>query len=161
YRILGVPAEKVQVTGNVKYDGVLTDRDNPRTRELGRLLGILRAGGVSPLLTASQLTESNQQGTNAPRSPELILVGGSPQAPEEEILLGISRRAREQFPNLRLILVPRQKDRFDEVAELLQRSGEPFLRRSEITLSPGRPVTLSSGHPVILVDTIGELGAIW
>ena len=37
-------------------------------------------------------------------------------------------------PNLRLILVPRQKERFDPVADLLERSGLPFIRRSRLTL---------------------------
>src|SRR5207302_4419814 len=44
-------------------------------------------------------------------------------------------------------------------ATLLRRSGVPFLRRSEISSS--HPVTPSPRHPVILVDTIGELGALW
>ncbi len=131
YRALGVAPERIDVTGNVKYDGVTTDRDNPRTRELGALLDL---GG-------------------------LVLIGGSTQAPEEHILLNIYRRARQQHPGLHLILVPRQKDRFDEVANLLVRSGESFIRRT--TLSASHPLTPSSPHPIILIDTIGELGAIW
>jgi 3-deoxy-D-manno-octulosonic-acid transferase len=46
------------------------------------------------------------------------------------------------------------------VADFLKRSGEPFVRRSEIA-SRGHPVIPSSRHPVILVDTIGELAALW
>jgi 3-deoxy-D-manno-octulosonic-acid transferase len=124
-------AGNVQVTGSVKYDGACTDRDNPRTRQIAALLGI---------------------GAN-----DLIWVAGSTQTPEEEIVLDIFRRARADQPNLRLILVPRQKDRFEEVATLLTRSGIPFVRRSQL----GHPVTPSRRHPVILVDTIGELGAVW
>jgi 3-deoxy-D-manno-octulosonic-acid transferase len=132
YRALG--AENVIVTGNVKYDGVEGDRDNLKTRDLRRLLSIA----------------DNQ----------LVWIAGSTQAPEEEIALDIYRRGRDDHPNLRLILVPRQKERFDEVAAFLRRSGIPFLRRSEILSSP-QPVTPSPLHPVILVDTIGELGALW
>ena len=33
-RILGVPPDRVAVTGNIKFDGVLTDRHNPRTNAL-------------------------------------------------------------------------------------------------------------------------------
>src|SRR5579871_5511635 len=39
-RSLGIAPERVHVTGSVKYDGAQTDRHNPRTRELGRLLNI-------------------------------------------------------------------------------------------------------------------------
>jgi 3-deoxy-D-manno-octulosonic-acid transferase len=49
-------------------------------------------------------------------------------------------------------LVPRQPDRFDEVAELLRRSGVDYARRSE-----SKPLD----RPVILLDTLGELGAAW
>src|SRR4030095_480199 len=73
------------------------------------------------------------------------------------------------FANLRLIIVPRQKDRFDEVAALLERSRLPFVRRSalgsprfcEPGLNTPHPSPLTTRQPVILVDTIGELGAVW
>jgi 3-deoxy-D-manno-octulosonic-acid transferase len=129
YRALGAAAERVSVTGNVKYDGVATDRGNPRTTELRRLLGL------------------------TPDS--LVWIAGSTQAPEEEIALDIFRRLQSEHPNLHLLLVPRQKERFDEVAALLRGTGVPFVRRSEIS---GKS---APHHPVILVDTIGELGALW
>jgi len=126
-RALGAPAERVRVTGSVKFDGALTDRHNPRTRELRRLL---------------QVTDG-----------DLIWVAGSTQAPEEEIVLDVYQRVRADQPALRLFLVPRQKDRFDEVARLLDRRGMSFARRSSIR-DPRRP-------EVVLVDTIGELGPLW
>jgi 3-deoxy-D-manno-octulosonic-acid transferase len=57
--------------------------------------------------------------------------------------------------NLRLLLVPRQKERFEEVAALLQRSGQRFFRRSKLDAPAADP------RAVILMDTIGELGALW
>jgi 3-deoxy-D-manno-octulosonic-acid transferase len=131
-RALGVPAGRVHVTGSVKFDGTTADRHNPRTEELRRLFGV----------TAD----------------DLIWVAGSTQAPEEEIALAVYRRAREAHPNLRLFLVPRQKDRFDEVARLLERSGLPFVRRSALPSSFRIP---HSAFRIVLVDTIGELGALW
>jgi 3-deoxy-D-manno-octulosonic-acid transferase len=123
---LGAAPETVVVTGNVKYDGVLTDRNNPKTSELRRLLSV---------------------GAN-----DLVWIAGSTQAPEEAIVLDIFRRLRPEYPTLRLLLVPRQRERFDEVAGLLERSSEPFVRRSKIE---------SACPAVVLVDTIGELGALW
>ncbi len=128
FRELGVPAERIHVTGSVKYDGAESDRNNARTRELRRLFAVSER--------------------------DLVLVAGSTQAPEEEVALHIYQRARERHPNLRLILVPRQKDRFDDVAELLRRSGLPFVRRSTLTSTAERGT-------ILLVDTIGELGAVW
>ncbi len=129
YRALGADAERVIVTGSVKYDGVETDCDNPRTREMRRLFAIA--------------------------STDLVLVAGSTQAPEEQLILDIFHQVRERHGNLRLFLVPRQKERFEEVASLLRRSGMPFVRRSQLD----RP--LAERTALILVDTIGDLGAIW
>jgi 3-deoxy-D-manno-octulosonic-acid transferase len=125
YRRLG--ARRVVVTGSVKYDGAVGDRLAPKTQDLRRLFRIA--------------------------DDELIWVAGSTQTPEEEICLDIHRRAVSRHPKLRLIVVPRQKDRFDEVANLLERSGVRFARRSRIDAP--------TDAPVILVDTIGELGALW
>jgi 3-deoxy-D-manno-octulosonic-acid transferase len=125
-RRLGAQPDRVHVTGNVKYDGVNADRAHPRTAELRRLLGV--------------------------QADDLVWIAGSTQAPEEEIALGIWQRLRAEFPRLRLILVPRQKDRFDDVARLLERSRVSFARRSAGS---------SLETPVVLVDTIGELGALW
>ncbi len=127
---LGVSAERVHVTGSVKYDGAATDRHNPRTTELRRLLNV--------------------------QPKDLVWIAGSTQVPEEEIALGIYQRLLAVFPTLRLFLVPRQKDRFDDVARLLDRSGLPYVRRSALN-SP-----LATRHsPLVLMDTIGALGALW
>lgn len=142
-RTLGAPPERVHVTGSVKFDGVNTQRDHPRTRELGRLLGLKRH----------------------PERGELVWVVGSTQAPEEQIALDIYRRAVERFPHLRLVLVPRHAERFDEVAALVERSGFPLLRRSRIGAEGAGKLARdgegSGGAPVVLLDTLGELGAAW
>ncbi|MFO0926551.1 MAG: 3-deoxy-D-manno-octulosonic acid transferase [Gemmataceae bacterium] len=123
----GVPG-RVLVTGNIKYDGAATDRDNSRTRAMRDRFVI------------------------EPTS--LVWVVGSTQAPEEEVALAIYHKARARFPTLRLFLVPRQPDRFDEVARLIEKQQIAFARRSQMGDDP-------CDAPVVLVDTIGELGAIW
>jgi 3-deoxy-D-manno-octulosonic-acid transferase len=128
-RDLGAEPTAVHVTGNVKYDGVTTRRDNPQTQRLRTLFN------VGP--------------------DDLVWICGSTQAPEEEIALHIFHRLRPIYPRLRLFLVPRQRDHFDEVARLLQRSGVPFVRRSSLTQPP------PDRKCVVLVDTIGELSALW
>jgi 3-deoxy-D-manno-octulosonic-acid transferase len=126
FRSLG--SRNVRVTGSVKYDGVSFERRQPRTLELRRLFNM--------------------------RDNDVALVAGSTQAPEEEIVLGIYRRAKERHANLRLVIVPRQKERFDDVARLLEQSCLPFVRRSELKA----PVAEA---PIVLVDTFGELSAVW
>jgi 3-deoxy-D-manno-octulosonic-acid transferase len=129
-RALGITADRVEVTGNVKYDGVLLDRDNPKTRDLGRLLDILPG--------------------------QLVWVAGSTHDPEERIVLSVHGRFRREYSDLRLVLVPRAPERFDEVARLIVAAGEVCVRRSELT--PGKAAH-SSG--VVLIDTLGELSAAW
>jgi 3-deoxy-D-manno-octulosonic-acid transferase len=85
----------------------------------------------------------------------LVWVAGSTHAPEESIVLDVFAKLRARVPHLRLILVPRHPDRFDEVAQLVERSGLPSVRRSQIT-SP-----LPEMPAVVLLDTVGELGAAW
>lgn len=128
-RALGISAERVHVTGSVKFDGCSCDRDNPRTGELRHLLNI--------------------------RPDDLFWIAGSTVAPEEEIVLGIYRKLRSEWPSLRLALVPRHPERFDEVAALLEQQSLAYVRRSRLT---GRVANCSA---VVLGDTMGELNALW
>ncbi len=128
-RQLGVSESRVVVTGSVKYDGATGDRDTPKGRELRRLV------------------------SREPTASALVLVAGSTHAPEESILLGVFAKLRATFPQLRLLLVPRHPDRFTEVAELIQQSRLPFVRRSQL-VEP-------TDAQVVLLDTVGELGAAW
>jgi 3-deoxy-D-manno-octulosonic-acid transferase len=132
FRALGVERHRVQATGSVKFDGVNGNRENGRTVELRSLFGI--------------------------QSSELVWVAGSTQSPEEEIVLRIYDRVRATCPQLRLLVVPRQKDRFEEVARLVEGSGLSFVRRS--ALRPESEIQFRR-RDVTVVDTIGELGAIW
>jgi 3-deoxy-D-manno-octulosonic-acid transferase len=104
---------------------------------------------------------------------DIVLLAGSTQEPEEQIAIGIFRRLAPKHPRLRLILVPRHPERFDTVAEQLSATKLPWLRRSQLALSPN-PSLQGSGiinsrdathrrvpHPIVLVDTVGELGAWW
>jgi 3-deoxy-D-manno-octulosonic-acid transferase len=133
---LGVPEDRVRITGSVKFDGLESDRDNPRTRELRRLLGL--------------------------SSTDVVFVAGSTMEGEEAAALNAYAVARRSHPSLRLVLVPRHAERFDRVADWLERQGETVLRRSRLETSDGAPPSRPVGRPpVILIDTIGELGAVW
>jgi 3-deoxy-D-manno-octulosonic-acid transferase len=87
---------------------------------------------------------------------DIVFLAGSTQQPEEKLALEACRRLWPQHPRLRLVLVPRHPERFAEVAKMLDDSGVAWTRRSG--LQPGQPAPATR---VLLVDTVGELGAWW
>ena len=129
---LGLAPERAVVTGSLKFDGAVFERDNPRTARLAE------RSGLGP--------------------EDVVFVAGSTQVGEERIALETFRRLAGEFPRLRLILVPRHPDRFDEAASLCRRAGFPFLRRTALDEAPR---DAAPPWRVLLVDTVGELGAWW
>jgi 3-deoxy-D-manno-octulosonic-acid transferase len=129
-RSLGVAADRLHVSGSIKFDGVATDRSNPATQRMRELFGLL--------------------------SSETIFMAGSTQEPEEQLAIQAWLECRKQFPSLRLVLIPRHRERFDEVAQLVRRAGIELTRRSQLPSS-----TQPGSDAVILVDSIGELSACW
>jgi 3-deoxy-D-manno-octulosonic-acid transferase len=133
---LGVPENRVRITGSVKFDGLESDRDNARTRELRRILGL--------------------------SATDVVFVAGSTMEGEEAAAFAAYATARQRHPSLRLILVPRHAERFERVAEWLERQGETVIRRSILAAPEGLRRSRPRGQPpVILIDTIGELSAVW
>jgi 3-deoxy-D-manno-octulosonic-acid transferase len=131
FRDLGIPGPRVRVTGSVKYDGLETDRDNPRTLQLRRELGL--------------------------ESSDLVFVAGSTMEGEEAAAWSAYAAARPDHPTLRLILVPRHPERCDRIAAWLRERGERVARRSEGPV----PARAGGPAPILLIDTVGELGAAW
>lgn len=127
---LGVPKDCSKVTGSIKFDGVATARDNPKTNMLRRLFALADDANV--------------------------LVAGSTQDPEELLAITAWESLRSEFPQLRLILVPRHKERFEAVAELTRARGHNVAQRSQLTDTQTAPA-----GSILLLDTIGELGACW
>ena len=134
FRTLGARPETVHVTGSMKYDGAQTDRNNSTTRRLAALAGFA--------------------------DDDVVLLAGSTQEPEEAMALETFRELSPQWPQLRLVVVPRHPDRFEAVAQLLESSGIPWQRRTGLsgeTASGSSPLSAR----VLLVDVVGELGAWW
>jgi 3-deoxy-D-manno-octulosonic-acid transferase len=107
FRKLGMPAERVIVTGSVKYDTAqVTDK----------------VDGADVL--AAQLGLKNER----------LWVAGATGNDEEQIILDVYKRLIEQkqFSDLRLAIVPRKPERFDEVANLIEQTGFGLIRYSEI-----------------------------
>ncbi|MCA9071664.1 MAG: 3-deoxy-D-manno-octulosonic acid transferase, partial [Planctomycetaceae bacterium] len=80
--------------------------------------------------------------------------------PEEAYALDTYQTLRKSFPNLRLVLVPRHQERFEEVARLVENRGLPLLKRSDVKQQAVGELQ-STEKPVLLLDTLGELSACW
>lgn len=126
---LGCPAERVQVTGSLKYDTAQTE---------GQVPGAVR------------LTEQ----VNLDKERLWVLGGTGPG--EEVVGLEVFKRLRSEpdFADVRLAIVPRKPERFDEVAALIEQAGFEFVRYSELKKND----RCTDGKPaVILGDTMGDL----
>ena len=143
YHQLGGPAEKIHVTGSMKFDRARFDRENTATQWLRRVAGI--------------------------SDRDIVFLAGSTQEPEEMMAVDCYEHLKHDFPALRLILVPRHPERFDVVARQLSERGVLWERRSRLPDPDDRPEPLPSPESgsitirprILLVDTIGELGAWW
>lgn len=134
-RELGAPLERIHVTGSIKFDRVETDRHNLRTRELRTQFGF--------------------------QPDERVFIAGSTQAPEERAAIEAFLAVHSLHPQLRLVLVPRHKERFEEVARLVTETyGLPLFRRSAGRWSSS-PAAGNALPGVWLLDTLGELSACW
>jgi len=83
-----------------------------------------------------------------------VLVAGSTGVGEESAVLDAFRTLAGDRPDLYLILAPRHPQRCAEVADALRKRGLAFL-----PLSAARGDV--SQHDVLLVDTVGELAALY
>jgi 3-deoxy-D-manno-octulosonic-acid transferase len=81
-----------------------------------------------------------------------LILAASTHAPEEQIILESFKQLRTPA---RLMIAPRHPERFNEVASLIQNSGLSWSRRTKA------PEPSDANASVILLDTIGELPAIY
>ncbi|MBP6821605.1 MAG: 3-deoxy-D-manno-octulosonic acid transferase [Acidobacteria bacterium] len=104
---LGAPAERVTVSGNLKYD-IADSSQSPKLAETAERLDELFAFNQSALIVAGSTSEG-----------------------EEQALLA----ACAGLSGTRLLIAPRHPERFNAVAALLESSGVKFSRRSSSSLA--------------------------
>lgn len=122
---IGVPPNKIVTTGNMKFDEVY------------------------PQLSETEMANWKQQLGIAPG--DLVLVAGSTHNPEEILILDALKEVWKQYPRLKLLLVPRYPERFNEVAGILSSRKQPFSRLSEWNSKT------EGNESVILIDAMGVL----
>ncbi len=142
-RALGAPADRVCVSGNLKYDLEL-----PAPTPLSNWL-------------ASEIKRSG-------RSP--IIVAGSVVATEEPHALIAFGTLQGEYPKALLVLAPRKPECFDAAAEFIDESHRKFIRRSKLAIpAPGQSrsgqgpdnLAISDDVTVFLLDSIGELASLY
>jgi 3-deoxy-D-manno-octulosonic-acid transferase len=100
-RAMGAPTERVQVSGNLKFD--------------------IRPGSASGI--AQELRRA------IPHSSPVIVCGSTAEG-EEGPVLAAFQQVQRQFPSAVMVLAPRHPERFNKVAGLIASTGLGFVRRS-------------------------------
>ena len=124
---LGVPRDRIRVTGSIKYD--------PDVQAESQAV-------AAPLWDASSVGASDGA----------VLFGGSTHRGEEEILATVFLRLRQQFPSLRLFIAPRHVERLREIRAQLDALGLRVALASKARMD-GEP----NRADCVLLDTTGEL----
>jgi 3-deoxy-D-manno-octulosonic-acid transferase len=121
---LGIPSEKLHVTGNMKFD-------DPH-----------------PQLACDQLDSWKKQ--LGIQKGDQVLVAGSTHDPEEKLIIDLLPQLLRQFPHLKVVVVPRHPERFNEVEALLKRADVVTERFSKMNGN-------KQNVQVILIDAMGLL----
>jgi 3-deoxy-D-manno-octulosonic-acid transferase len=124
-RLRALGCETATVAGNLKFD-VRSGRDSEAVRLIEEQLGGLR-----------------------------LVVAGSTLEGEEAMLLAAWAAVLKADAQMAMVLAPRHPERFGAVAELLERSGVAWRRRSAMGKSP-----LAPGE-IVLLDSMGELATVY
>ncbi len=127
---LGGRTESTIVTGSLKYDTAQTTD---------------KVEGADKI--ALQINTANQR----------LFVSGGTGPGEEKMIIKVFKKLKQnqQFKNLRLVIVPRKPERFNEVADLITNSGFALTRYSK--LKSGEQTEEQNKQTVILGDTMGDL----
>jgi 3-deoxy-D-manno-octulosonic-acid transferase len=132
-----------------------TDQDAARLREIGappsRIFTIGNLKYDVPPPPAPPVVAELRQSLGGARP---VLVCGSTVEGEETLLLGAFTNILANHAGAVMLLAPRHPRRFEQVERLLRELKLPFWRRSKYSGGP-----LRGG--VLLVDTIGELSALY
>lgn len=135
FKALGCQGEKIVVTNSLKYD----------------------TAKISDKIEGSEIL-ANQLNID-PETDKILLAGGTGPG-EEKIIIEIFEKLRENqnLTNLRLAIVPRKPERFEEVAELIKKTHRTFARYSKYK---NTPKNFEYKPDIILGDTMGDLNKFY
>lgn len=127
---LGISENKIYTTGNVKFDRSNTPISNPETAKMKHSMNI--------------------------RSGKAVFLAGSTHPGEESILFDSLLRLKKSFPDLVMLIVPRDPTRGEKICLLARNAGlRPALR------SALNGQDTPDQWDTLIVDTIGELAHLY
>jgi 3-deoxy-D-manno-octulosonic-acid transferase len=139
-----------RLLGNLRLVLAQSETDVERLRAIGAA-NVCYGGNLKYDIRAAASAAVTQALAGQIATGTKVLVCGSTLEGEEEILLSAAP------PEVLVMLAPRHPERFEAVARLLERSGRPWVRRSQWMVSPA---PLGTGT-VFLLDSIGELASVY
>lgn len=119
WECLGIPADRLKLTGSIKFDDGVSIHCESRADRLRVLMESVGGGEPSP-----------------------ILVAGSTHEGEEEMLVQLLLDWRRTHATLKLILVPRHVERAPDLLHRLRLSGLQIVLRSELERASSADVIL-------------------
>jgi 3-deoxy-D-manno-octulosonic-acid transferase len=128
FSLLEIPSTSITVTGNIKFD---QQYDFAGREELNKLKQSLRI-----------------------RPSQKILLAGSTHCGEEAMLLDAFSRLKKEYPDLILVIVPRNPDRARSVCRICGSAGFFAVTMSDLEEK-------KAGQDVIVVDRIGILKMLY
>lgn len=140
-----------QTLAHIDWIGARSQQDADYFQQLGArqeqvsVCGNLKFALQIPAGLQATAHALKQQWGNRP-----VMVAGSTHVGEDEMLLRVFARIRQQIPNALLIIVPRHPERFDTVNKLCEDTDLATIRRSS-----GKPVLPATA--ILLGDSMGEL----
>ena len=129
FRSLGVPSDRVSISGNLKFD-------------------------FSP--SAAAIEQRQQLQRIYPIAQRFVWIAASTHDGEESAVLETQRRLEVAGLDSLLIIAPRHPRRFDSVAKLIEDSGLSWARVSQLR-SGSLEKVVPTNTSVILLDTLGDL----
>ena len=134
YQALGLPPERLHLTGNLKIDRLLQARESEKVAAFRDILQLDR---------------------ESPSQPP-VLLAASTHPGEEDVVLETYQALKAPYPPPLLLLAPRHPERAPELGRLLKTFELPFHLWSR--LKSGQETRSQS---VVLIDTIGDLFSLY
>jgi 3-deoxy-D-manno-octulosonic-acid transferase len=136
FKAVGAAADKVKVTGSMKYDAVAAGR-----------------------VTAEERRRMRSRLALPPEA--AVVVGGSTHPTEELALLGAVAGLRGRFGGVRAVVVPRHVNRVEKLVPEIEAAGWKVRLRSKMSSTAALMREKQHADEVLLLDTVGELGDVY
>ncbi|MDY6855203.1 MAG: 3-deoxy-D-manno-octulosonic acid transferase [Thermodesulfobacteriota bacterium] len=127
---IGADHKKVKTTGNLKFEQEIHHLSSLEKEDIFRSLGL--------------------------QPDQKVLIAGSTHKGEEELILDVFEVIKRDFPDLILVLAPRNPERFAEVENIVSKRNLNWVKRTKLDAD------LNQTSPdLVILDTIGELSRIY